>query len=375
MSQDSPFSRRRKDLTSREKTDLRPPFAIDCDRILHSLAYTRYIDKTQVFYLLRNDHVTHRVLHVQLVSRIARTIGQKLGLDLDLIEAAALGHDLGHVPFGHDGEHFLAELCKEHHIGGKSGFSHAVMSLRFLERLEKHGRGLNLTLGVLDAILCHDGESDFSQISPNGEPTFAELDRRIELRTESPSAFVAPMTGEGCVVRLSDSISYVGRDLEDAVRLGIVDRARIPQEVAEIIGSTNGTIVYKLVEDLLRNTKTKEGIYGFSKTVGNALISLKNFNREHIYYNPLVKRDSDKIKMLFRYFFETFTSDFERINGPQNLRLRHFVEQMDEAYVKDTLPAEKARDFIAGMTDDFFCNMAKELLIPTVNSDLFKMDL
>jgi dGTPase len=366
---ENPFVKRRKP-GPRESRDLRPPFAIDCDRILHSLAYTRYIDKTQVFYLLKNDHISHRVLHVQLVSRIARTIGQKLGLDLDLIEAAALGHDLGHVPFGHDGERFLAEICRERGLGGKCGFSHSVMSVRFLECLEKNGRGLNLTLGVLDAILCHDGESDRNSLSPSGDPTFLELERRIRLKSTDPGEDISPMTPEGCIVRLADSISYVGRDLEDAILLGLVNRSFIPKSVNAALGTTNGTIVYSLVDDLLKTSSNETRVYGFSEEVGAALTELKEFNRERIYYNPRVKRDTEKIRRLFRYFFDAFTADFSRPTGPKIQRLAHFTSQMSGEYLRAASPEEKARDFIAGMTDDFFLRLAEELLIPSKYSEL-----
>jgi dGTPase len=247
-----PFQSRRRGPSQRELTDLRPTYAIDVDRILHSQSYTRYIDKTQVFYLLRNTHITHRVIHVQMVSRIARTIGQKLCLNLDLIEAASLGHDLGHAPFGHDGESYLSELCQEVSLGP---FVHAIMSLRCLERLEKAGRGLNLTLGVLDAILCHDGESDFSNLTPDpGEKSFEELDRRIALRSTDPATVIRPMTMEGCLVRICDSISYVGRDLEDAIEVGLINRDQLPVHIRETLGSTNGTIVYSNTVKLIWHT-------------------------------------------------------------------------------------------------------------------------
>jgi dGTPase len=334
------------------------------------MAYTRYIDKTQVFYLLKNDHITHRVLHVQLVSRIARTIGQRLGLNLDLIEAAALGHDLGHTPFGHDGERFLAGLCREHGIGGSCGFFHAAMSLRLLERIEKGGRGLNLTLGVLDAILCHDGEMDQPRISPAGAPSFGELDRRRALREEDPRAQMAPMTAEGCVVLLSDSISYVGRDLEDAVLLGLVDRKDVPADVREALGESNGTIVFRLVEDLIANSSKAEGLYGFSPKTGEALVALKQFNREHIYHNPRIKKDTAKIKRIFRFFFESFTKDFARPKGPRIRILQNFRKRMSEEYLAGTSPPEMARDFIAGMTDEFFIHTAQELLLPKLRRKL-----
>ncbi|MDR1038776.1 MAG: HD domain-containing protein [Deltaproteobacteria bacterium] len=361
------FAFRRKPLTPRETSDLRTPYAIDCDRILYSRAYARYIDKTQVFDLLKNDHITHRVLHVQLVSRIARTIGQKLGLDPDLLEAASLGHDLGHPPFGHDGERFLSELCLEAGIGG---FLHAEMSLRFLEKLESRGHGLNLTLGVLDAVLCHDGESDLAAMRPSpGTADFAELDRRAEKRRSDPLFMIAPMTREGCVVRLSDSISYVGRDLEDAVLLGVVKRAQIPPEVAEVLGETCGTIVYRLVEDLLRTSSGDPELTAFSPEVGSALKALKEFNKAHIYHNPDVKRDRDKIRRLFRIFFESFSGEFGDPSGPASPRLKSFLEHMDAPYVEGTNPCEKARDFIAGMTDEYFLSSAEELLLPRYRTD------
>ncbi|MDR2726225.1 MAG: HD domain-containing protein, partial [Candidatus Adiutrix sp.] len=221
-----------------EAADHRQPWALDVDRILHSRAYTRYIDKTQVFYLLKNDQITHRVLHVQMVSRLARTIGRDLDLDADLLEAIALGHDLGHPPFGHDGERFLSDLCL---AAGLGPFSHAAMSVRFLERLEKGGRGLNLTLGTLDGILCHDGESDFTALRPEGRADFEEFDRRLARRRADPQARgLRPLSPEGCLVRLCDSVSYVGRDLEDAIEVGLVDRRELPEEVAEVLGHTNG---------------------------------------------------------------------------------------------------------------------------------------
>jgi len=141
----------------------RQTFSVDVDRILHSRAYTRYIDKTQVFYLIHHDHITHRVLHVQLVSKIARTIGRYLGLNEDLIEAISLGHDIGHTPFGHDGERFLSELCR---AGGIGDFLHNVQSVQFLDRVERKGKGWNLCLQTLDGILCHDGEVHNQVLKP-----------------------------------------------------------------------------------------------------------------------------------------------------------------------------------------------------------------
>jgi dGTPase len=154
----------------------RQSFSLDVDRILHSLAYIRYIDKTQVFYLIQNDHITHRMLHVQLVSKIARTIGRFLGLNEDLIEAVSLGHDIGHTPFGHDGERILSELCVKNGVGH---FLHNVQSVQFLEKVERKGKGWNLCLQVLDGILSHDGEIHEQKLSPQRTKTFDTLDAEI----------------------------------------------------------------------------------------------------------------------------------------------------------------------------------------------------
>ncbi|MDR1657015.1 MAG: HD domain-containing protein [Deltaproteobacteria bacterium] len=360
-----PFKFRRQPPTERELSDLRPPFAVDVDRILHSRAYTRYIDKTQVFYLLKNDHITHRVLHVQIVSRIARTIGQKLGLNLDLIEAASLGHDLGHAPFGHDGEVYLSDLCLQ---AGLTRFVHPVMSLRFLEQLEKKGSGLNLTLGVLDAILCHDGESDFTRLEPDPtNPTFDELDRRKLLRTADPAALIRPMTAEGCLIRLCDTVSYVGRDLEDAIELGLVKRSAIPPEITQTLSNTNGTIVYRLVEDLIQNSCPDR--LGFSERIAVALTALKDFNRDQIYFNPKIKTEAPKIKRLYRLLFEAFLQDFQ--NGPVMEACQKFASSLSETYLASASPAEMTRDLIAGMTDEYFLRQASILLLPKWNLDSF----
>ncbi|MBU0544588.1 MAG: HD domain-containing protein, partial [Proteobacteria bacterium] len=199
----------------------RQEFSLDVDRILHSMAYTRYIDKTQVFYLIRNDHITHRVLHVQLVSKVARTIGRFLGLNEDLIEAVSLGHDIGHTPFGHDGERFLSELCEAAGIGS---FFHNVQSVQFLDKVERKGKGWNLSLQTLDGILCHDGEIHNERLEPERAKSFGTLEQEMAMKKKDPYIKLIPMTLEGCVVRMADTISYIGRDIEDAIRLGVINR-------------------------------------------------------------------------------------------------------------------------------------------------------
>ncbi len=173
----------RRALEERRQTDYRQDFSIDVDRILHAHAYARYIDKTQVFYLIKNDHITHRVLHVQLVSKIARTIGRYLRLNEDLIEAISLGHDIGHAPFGHDGERYLSELCENYDIGS---FQHNVQSVQFLDKVERKGMGWNLCLQTLDGILCHDGEVHDQLLEPVTAKNFRYIGSRAGSQKKRP---------------------------------------------------------------------------------------------------------------------------------------------------------------------------------------------
>jgi len=337
----------------------RQNFQVDADRILHSLAYTRYIDKTQVFYLVRNDHITHRVLHVQLVSKISRTIGRLLGLNEDLIEAIALGHDLGHAPFGHDGEAYLSQVGQAH---GLKPFLHALQSVRALDVLEHKGLGLNLSLQVLDGILCHDGEVDETGLEPKRGKDFGDLDAEVAAKEAETGTPLTPMTLEGCVVRLADTIAYIGRDVEDAIRLGLIERRDLPPRVVEVLGQTNGTIVYRLVEDLIETSLKGPGV-GFSGPAAAALKALKDFNRERIYFNPRVKVHAARIRNLFDLLFEAYLGQLERgqEDGPIQ---REFLAGMAPPYLDQAPPALVVRDFLAGMTDDYFLRQARDLLLP-----------
>lgn len=319
------------------------------DRILHSLAYTRYIDKTQVFYLIQNDHITHRVLHVQLVSKIARTIGRFLGLNEDLIEAIALGHDIGHTPFGHDGELFLSELCRGHGIGA---FQHNLQSVQFLDRVERKGRGWNLCLQTLDGIVCHDGEVHNQLLKPEWEKTFEAFESSMRAKRKEPDLQLTPMTLEGCVVRMADTISYIGRDIDDAIRLGMLQRNELPEDVVKVLGATNGTIVYNLVTDIIRNSY-RQPYVTFSPEVSQALKALKGFNMQRIYQNPSIKKHTQKIKRLFDILFNRYLNDIEA-GREDSVIFSGFLKDMDHQYVHDHSPAEVVRDFIAGMTDKYF---------------------
>lgn len=341
----------------------RQEFSLDVDRILHSLAYTRYIDKTQVFYLIKNDHITHRVLHVQLVSKIARTIGRFLGLNEDLIEAIALGHDIGHTPFGHDGERFLSQVCQAQGIGS---FQHNLQSVRFLDRVERKGKGWNLTLQTLDGILCHDGEVHNPRLAPERAKSFERLDQEMRAKQVAPDMPLRPMTLEGCVVRMADTISYIGRDIEDAIRLGLVARGELPPEVATVLGRTNGTIVYNLVTDVIQNSHGTPYV-AFSPHVSRALSALKAFNLERIYMNPSIKHHTAQIKALFELLFARYLHDIEH-GREDSVIFKGFLKDMDRSYLDQHRPAEIARDFIAGMTDQYFLQQCPADLRPTVET-------
>jgi dGTPase len=346
----------------------RQNFAQDADRILHSRAYARYIDKTQVFCLIRNDHITHRVLHVQLVSRIARTVGRFLHLNEDLIESISLGHDIGHPPFGHAGEHFLSELCAEH---GLPGFQHNIQSVRALEKLERKGLGWNLSLQTLDGILCHDGETHGTSLSPASKGGFAEFDRELALKSVNPQTELRPMSLEGCVVRMADTVAYIGRDIEDAIILGLIRRSDLPAGCVRLLGETNGSIVYTLVTDLIRNSRVPEpgggqndgtAFISFSEEVSSALQELKTFNYENIYLTEKTQIHMPMVGHCYRELFDYYLNHLYRgKSGDLEGDLFNGIEQHES-------PAQEAparvRDFIAGMTDDYFLRQAEAIGCP-----------
>ena len=350
--------RRPKDISA---TDYRQAFSLDVDRILHSQAYTRYIDKTQVFSLIKDDHITHRVLHVQLVSKIARTIGRFLRLNEDLIEAVALGHDIGHTPFGHDGERYLTEICHAHGIGH---FLHNVQSVQFLDHVERQGDGWNLCLQTLDGILCHDGEIHNQKLEPFVEKTFEILDKEIQEKMYNPAAKLTPMTLEGCVVRMADTISYIGRDIEDAIRVKIIKRNDLPSATIKYLGDTNGSIVFNLVTDVIQNSHGRNHV-AFSPGISEALKNLKKFNLDHIYLNPKIKTQSKKIETLFEFLFQRYLDDLRK-GRHDSVIFKGYLESKNDAYLQYHKPEEIVRDFIAGMTDQFFLRQAPEHMRPHI---------
>lgn len=340
-----------------EKTDHRLPFAIDADRILYSKAYARYIDKTQVFSLVPNDHITHRALHVQFLSKISRTIGEILGLNTDLIEAISLGHDIGHPPFGHDGEEMLSDLSEK--ILGKK-FYHNIHSLRVLQYLEKGGKGLNLTFQTLDGILCHNGEEDYVKTEPDIKKGSEKIEITIS-KIEKGVVDYSPSTLEGCLVKICDTISYVGRDLEDAITLKLIERKDLPLGVVETLGNTAGKIVFNLVTDIIKNSLNKPYI-SMSKDTALSLFELKNFNREKVYKNKKIKREHKKIKRMMEFLFEETVEDIKKCkkNSPV---FRDFILEMDEGYLEQNSFFQVAIDYIASMTDRYFIDIFKEKFV------------
>ena len=235
--------------------DIRPAYFRDVDRIIYSLSYTRYGDKTQVFSNLENDHISKRMTHVQLVSKIARTISRALNLNEDLAEAIALGHDIGHVPFGHTGERILNKISLEKN---NTYFNHNVQSVRTLMNVEKNGLGINLCVQVLDGILCHNGEFVKHEYYPSNKTKEQFLEQYNNCYTnKSVIKTLRPMTLEGCVVRISDIIGYIGRDIEDALDLGVLDAKDLPKNITDIFGKDNRNIVNTVVSDIIENSLDK----------------------------------------------------------------------------------------------------------------------
>ncbi|MEW6068807.1 MAG: deoxyguanosinetriphosphate triphosphohydrolase [Nitrospirota bacterium] len=304
--------------------EIRTCFQRDRDRIIHSKSFRRLKHKTQVFLAPKGDHYRTRLTHVLEVSQIARTISRALRLNEDLTEAIALGHDLGHTPFGHAGEAILREI----HPGG---FEHYKQSLRVVDFLEKDGRGLNLTHEVRDGILKHSKGKGL--IIPD-----KKADRAITL--------------EGLVVRISDIIAYVNHDLDDALRAGVIKNSDIPGKIIRILGERHSKRINTMVEDLIYNSrKTDLEELCISNDILSAIYMLRDFLFEHVYEGNKILKEFEKTKKILRdlYFY--------------------YLEHMEEIFV-DIPKEEKINkhrmvcDFIAGMTDRFAFMTYERLFLP-----------
>ncbi len=332
--------------------DHRMPYKRDVDRILHSKAYARYIDKTQVVYLIDNDHITHRGLHVQFVSSFARGIAEILRLNLALVEAIGLGHDVGHAPFGHEGEGYLSDLSVKYNNGI---FAHPLQSCRLFSEIEP----LNLGLAVHDGFLCHDGGMVGSKLIPNYGKTWPDHHAELLLKKLQPEVNIMPGTLEGCLVKLCDTISYLGRDIEDAINLGILQREDVPKTC---LGTENREILGKLAADIIRHSYQKDYI-ALSEECYDALRVLRKFNFQNIYHHPKLKVESSKIKECYRYLFEWLVNDYEN-NQNQSYLWNHFLKNKSEKYLSQTNKIQKVIDYIAGMTDNFFVRTIEKIMVP-----------
>lgn len=337
------------------KEDIRPPFWHDADRIVHSLSYSRYSDKTQVFSFNENDHVSRRMTHVQLVSKVARTIGRMLNLNEDLIEAGALGHDIGHTPLGHLGEAIINDISVRE-LG--EFFKHNVQGVRTFMYIDHKGKGENLSLQVLDAILCHNGEMVNGEYHPKKKTKEEFLKEYNDCYiNKDVSKKLVPMTLEGCVVRISDIIGYVGRDIEDAIMLGVLSREELPKEITDVLGNTNSSIVNTIVIDIVNNSYGKDYIK-MSDEVYKALIDLKQFNYDHIYIKSNTKEQIEFYTKGFNALFSKYLSDIENNNKDSEI-YRDFLSTKLPIYMDNTNHKRMVIDFLAGMTDEYFldkCN-------------------
>lgn len=355
-------------LLKEDKEDLRPIFFRDIDRIIHSLGYTRYIDKTQVFSFAKNDHITHRVLHVQLVSKIARTIGRSLRLNEDLIEAIALGHDIGHSPFGHKGEKYLNDICIKENIGY---FCHNAQSVRVLKELE----GLNISLQTLDGILAHNGEILINKYEYNENKTEDDfvIDLNSAFHEKDYSRKIVPMTLEASVVRLSDIIAYVGRDIEDSIKMGIIQREDLPKSITDVLGDNNSKIVDTLIKDIIINSFDKPYLT-FSKEVFEALMKLKDWNYKYIYASEEANKHQYLIEDLFYKLYYCYLDKIERFESDCSDLSDSEKNLYDFINKKDNLADIKRAiiDYISGQTDQYFLNECEEHLSGINLEELYK---
>ncbi len=341
--------------------DFRSPFARDRDRILYSGGFRRYVGKTQVVYFASqfDEHITNRALHSMQVSQIGRTIGRLLRLNVDLIEAVALGHDLGHPPFGHDGEEFLDQLCHRYGIGH---FHHNVHSLYYVDRIANANRGMNLTFQVRDGILFHDGEADIGALLPARGRTEDDIVAYVASCAAGGKPELAPATLEGCVVRLSDTVAYVGQDIEDAIRMGIIGRDDIPGELVDALGSSNSEIINSLVSDMLEASIGGD-VIRLSEPVLDAFGRLRRFNYERIYRHPEIRKEKQRIENAFRVMFEHFL-DVLKAGRTGSIIYPHFLNNRSEQYLRETSSAVIVRDYLATMTDRYFTKVFEDLFLP-----------
>ena len=314
----SPFAAKSKNSKGRAREeaecDIRPVFQRDRDRIIHCKAFRRLKDKTQVFLSPEGDHYRTRLTHTLEVSQNARTIAKALRLNEELVEAIALGHDLGHTPFGHAGERALNRVCP-------LGFEHSEQSVRTVERLEKDGRGLNLTYEVIDGIRNHQTSG-------------------------------RPHTLEGKVVRLSDKIAYIHHDMDDAVRAGILTEMDVPAEIREVLGSRPGDRLDCLIHDIITNSTDQNDII-MSERVEKAMQGIRKFMFENVYTNPIAKSEEIKAEALMETLYHHFMKHSD--NMPEE-----FLNLLAEGEPKEKVVC----DYLGAMTDRFAIALYNDIYVP-----------
>lgn len=301
-------------LREEEQCDIRPCFQRDRDRIIHSKSFRRLKDKTQVFLTPDGDHYRTRLTHTLEVSQTARTIARALRLNEELVEAIALGHDLGHTPFGHAGERALNRVCPE-------GFEHAEQSVRTVDVLEKDGQGINLTYEVRDGILNHQTKG-------------------------------MPSTLEGKVVRFSDKIAYIHHDMDDAIRAGILKESDVPKDITSVIGNTTGARLDCFIHDIVTTSMHLNDIR-MSTEVDKAMKDLRMFMFENVYKNPLAKSEESKAEALIETLYEYFMANFDKIP----VEFRRLVDKGDS---KERVVC----DYVGAMTDRFAISTYENIFIP-----------
>lgn len=348
---------RRNSLTHDAPSLLRSNFIRDVDKILNCPFYNRYADKTQVFSFYKNDDITRRSLHVQLVSRIARTIGKALNLNLELIEAIALGHDLGHTPFGHAGEKILDELYLQH--AGRR-FSHNVQSARVLDKVFP----LNICLQTLSGIAGHNGEIEQETYYPMQIDNFTQLDSLIEncYRDPKNNLLLSPNTLEGCVVRLCDIIAYLGKDRQDGTKTQTYNENAF---AGNTLGRINAEIINNLSVNVIKNSYGKNCI----KLDTEYFADLKTAKRENyarIYESPKTKEQLDLVKLMMAKLYQRLYSDLKNKTFSAYI-FTHHIDYVNSHYHNKELtyldenPHQIVVDFIASMTDDYFVALYKTL--------------
>ena len=347
--------KREKELYS-HNNEMRTEFERDYTRIVHCNAYRRLKHKTQVFFSPNNDHICTRIEHVTHVESISYTIAKYLGLNVELTKAIATAHDIGHSPFGHKGETYLNNLSQREKVGH---FYHNAQSVRVLKDLEN----LNISVQTLDGILAHNGEILINKYEYNSNKTKEEFLQELHdvFYKKDYSKKILPMTLEGAVVRLSDIIAYIGRDIEDSIKVGVITREDIPQSITNVLGDNNSKIVDTLIKDIIINSMGKPYLT-FSDDVFSALLELMDWNYKYIYASKEANKHQEIVKVLFDELFDCYlekAKKVENLNTSLSQSDKNFYEFLKEHSEKNKLE-RIIIDYMSGQTDKYFLKECEE---------------